>query len=388
VRRTTVVAALALLGCQSAPPADAVSGPGFVLDSPFDDATTARWRDVVAQDVAAVSALFGAGVPDPPVTVVLDAVDVPESASLPERLDPRIDGIGGQATADGRIRLVVAREHGGLFSTSIDAKLRHELAHVLLHRRCPTAPMWLHEGLAHEVDDTVTTRSGLAFHPAPVRLAFARALAATTDAASLWTWETSRRAELEEESARRALAASFVRFLLEREGARWPDALPRLAAMTPASDPSIVGAWRTWLDGVDIAALIARGTADEDAGIRGAAANALPQLAEAARAVPALRASVGTATDALAFRIVSDPACWSGAASYLVWFRADVISHADIIDLRAEDAPAASQLVGLALAARRGSAADPALVRSLCAELPEEVRRRVAVLRPFLPGLE
>jgi hypothetical protein len=388
VRRAAVVAALALLGCTSAPPTERVSGPGFVLVSPFEQEATGEWRDLVAEDVAAVAALFRSGVPDPPATVVLDAVDIPGDATLSERLDPRVEGLGGQATADGRIRLVVAREGGGLVSTSNHAKLRHELAHLFLHRRCPHAPLWLHEGLAHEVDDAVMTRTGLAFHPAPVRLAVARALVTDAGAASLWTWERSPRPAQEEESARRALSSSFVRFLLEREGSGWPDALPRLAALRPADEPELVAAWRTWLGRLDYAALVERGTAAPDPAIRAGAANALATLAEAARTVPALGESVGAGTDAVALRVLSDPACWPGAATYLAWFRAGALPDADVAGLLAPGAPPASRLVGLAIAARRGAAVDDAEVRSLCAALPDHLRVYVVVLRPFLPGVD
>lgn len=388
MRRATVVAAIALLGCTSVPPTERVSGPGFVLVSPFAQDATGEWRDLVAQDVAAVATLFESEVPDPPATVVLDAVDIPEDATLSERLDPRVDGLGGQATADGRIRLVVAREGAGLISTSIHAKLRHELAHLFLHRRCPHAPLWLHEGLAHEVDDAVMTRTGLVFHPAPVRLAVARVLVTDAGAASLWTWERSPMPDQDEESARRALASSFVRFLLERETSGWPEALPRLAALRPAHEPELVAAWRTWLERIDYAALVERGAADPDAAIRAGAANALPSLAEAARTVPALDSSVGVATDAVALRVLSDPACWPGAATYLAWFRAGALSDAEVAGLLAPGAPAASRLVGLAIAARRGAAVDDAEVRSLCAALPGELRRYVVVLSPFLPGAD
>jgi hypothetical protein len=388
VRRAAVVAALALLGCRSVPDTETVAGPGFVLVSPFDADATESWRELVAADVAAVATLFRSELPEPPAIVVLDAIDVPESATIAEKLDPRVDGRGGQATADGRIRLVVAREHGGLFSTSIHAKLRHELAHVLLHRRCPHAPLWLHEGLAHEVDDAVMTRTGLAFHPAPVRLAVARALVTDAGASSLWTWERSPRPGEDEESALRALASSFVRFLVEREGPGWPEALPRLAALRPAGEPELVAAWRTWLGRLDYAALVERGTADPDPAIRAGAAHALATLAEAARTVPALGESVGAGTDAVALRVLSDPACWPGAATYLAWFRAGALPDADVAGLLAPGAPPASRLVGLAIAARRGAAVDDAEVRSLCAALPDHLRVYVVVLRPFLPGAD
>lgn len=387
MRRAAAVALLVLTACASAPSAEKTAGPGFVLVSPFDDDATSRWRELVAHDVAAVAALFRTDVPDPPVTVVLDAVDIPDTATFAEHIDPRVDGLGGQATDDGRIRLIVAREYGGLMSTSIHAKLRHELAHVLLHRRCPDAPMWLHEGLAHEVDDTVEARGGLAFHPAPVRLAVARAFAATANVALLWTWESSPHVASEEETARRVLATSFVHFLLEHEGAAWTDALPRLAALRPADDPALVAAWRTWLDGVDFAALVSRGAADPDPAIRAASANALPKLAEAAQSVPALRDSVGAATDTVALRVLADPPCWPGAATYLVWFRAGALADADVEALRASKLPS-RRLTGLAIAARRGVAVDPADVRAAYTELPDELRVKAIVLRPFLLGVE
>jgi hypothetical protein len=390
VRRAAAVASLALAlgGCAFFPDKGTVTGPGFVLVSPFGRDATERWRQLVADDVEAVAALFRSDLPDPPATVVLDPIDVPESAAITERLDPRVDGLGGQAAADGRIRLIVARNWSGLISVSNHAKLRHELAHLFLHRRCPGAPMWLHEGLAHEVDDAVSARDGLAFHPAPVRLALARAFAAKTDDSSLWTWASSPSPEREQETSHRILAASFFRFQRELAGERWPDELPRLAALRPAEEPSLVAAWRAWLDGLDFATLVARGTGDPDPAIRTAAANALPQLAEAAGVVTPLHDVIGPATDAVALRILADPVCWNGAATYLVWFRADAIADADVAALRAPDAPASCRLVGLALAARRGAAVDAAEVRSLRAALPDDVRTRSFVLRPFLPGLD
>jgi hypothetical protein len=382
--RVAVVLALALTSCASATFQEKATGPGYILVSPFDEDATRRWREVVERDVADVSALFASDIPHPPVTVILDAVDVAETATLLERLDPRVDGLGGQATPDGRIRLIVAREHAGLVSTSIHAKLRHELAHVLLHRRTPNAPLWLHEGLAHEVDDTVATGRGLAFHPAPVRLALARAHAASADLTSLWTWGRSTPGGNEEESARRVLAASFVRFLVEREGDGWPDALPKFAALLPQKDPDLVAAWRTWLDATDFAALVERGATDPDPAIRSASAGALAQLAEASLSVAALRPMVGAATDAVALRVVADSACWIGASAYLVWFRAASLTDADVAALRSPDAPPAARLVGLAVAARRGEAVDPEETRALSEALPEELRRSLVVLRAFI----
>ncbi|HEX6811284.1 MAG TPA: hypothetical protein VF384_06655 [Planctomycetota bacterium] len=387
MRRAAVVAALALAGCSVSPDTEPITGPGFVLVSPFASDANELWRQLVAAEVAAVTALFGSDLPDPPVTVVLDPIDVPESATLTERLGAHAEGPVGDATADWRIRLFVARQGSGLLSVSNEARLRHELAHILLHRRCPRALLWLHEGLAHEVEDSVTTGTGLAFHPAPVRLALARALATESNVSSLWTWERSEQPDRDLESARRALASSFVRFLLEREGTGWPDALPRLAALRPQDDPTLVGAWRTWLDQLDFAALVERGTASPDAAIRRAAAGALIELAENAQ-IPALGASVGAATDALALGIVSDPACWTSATQYLTVFRAQALSNADVAGLCAPSAPAHVRLAGLAVAARRGAPADAAEVRALREALPAELRSRTLFLRPFLPGLE
>jgi hypothetical protein len=388
VRRAAVVAALALAGCALIPDSETIAGPGFVLVSPFGQDATERWRRLVGDEVAAVAALFRTGLPDPPATIVLDPIEVPESATVVERLDPRVDGLGGVTTPDGRIRIVVGREKSGLFSTSIHAKLRHELAHFLLHAQCPVAPLWLHEGLAHQVDDCVETRNGLAFHPAPVRLALARARASEFDVSSLWTWERSPPGGGELESSRRLFASAFVRFLLEREGRHWPGALPRLAALRPEKDPDLVAAWRTWLQHLDFVGLVEKAVADPDAKIRAEAANVLPQLAGAAHELPALRECVGARTDALALRVLADPACWYGASAYLVWFRASALSDGDVGALRAPASPTMVRLVGLALAARRGTAVDADEFRALVATLPANERWRLVALRPFLPGVE
>ena len=382
------VAVLALAGCSIFRSSETIAGPGYVLVSPFGIDATERWRQLVAEDVAAVAALFRTDLPDPPPMIVLDPIDVPESASVVEHLDPRVDGLGGRTTSDGRIRIVVGREKSGLFSTSIHAKLRHELAHLLLFRRSPDAPLWLHEGLAHQVDDCVDTPTGLAFHPAPVRLALAQASVAEFDMSTLWTWQSTQQLGEKDESEHRLFASAFVRFLLEREGRDWPAALPRLAALRPEADPALVAAWRTWLDHLDFVALVEKAAADPDAKIREAAANALPQLGEAAHAVPALRESVGARTDALALRLLADPACWYGASNYLLWFRAAALSQSDVDALRAPASPTLVRLVGIALAARRGSAADADEVRALVGILPAAERWRVVALRPFLPGID
>ena len=392
MRRGWILAALAVVACRSGNVHDSESPMGFTLVSPFGDEVNVEWRARIGREVAAVSTFFGRSLPHPPVCVHLDAIDVPDDAGVAVQLDPRVEGLGGWATEDGDVHVIVGRAHGGLYSATAEKKLRHELTHVLLHRMGIDGPAWFHEGLAHEIEDVVGAGDGLAFHPAPVRLVLARGYLATVDVGELWTWGGHRTREPARESALRALASSLVRFLVEREGPdAWRDALPRLARMDPSAAPEIVAAWRSWLLDVDFTALVERGVGNPDPRIRCAAANALPALAEAVRSrdpgAPELGEAPDARSDQLALRILGDPACAEAAACYLVYFRARDLPASSVRELDRPGISAGLRLLGLALRARRGESVTEEEVRAVARDLTPDGRRLARVLHPFLPAL-
>jgi len=370
-----------------------VAGDGFVVFSLFDKASTDAWRRQIEADVNSVAALLRTGVPDPPVRIHLDVTTQRSDASLLEQLDPSLDGVRGWTSGGREIHLVVRSDGDGLISTRFDATLRHELAHVHLHRLGAELQPWFDEGFADEIGDAVRASAGLRLDPAPVQLVLARALCSRLDLSEVWTWDGGRTAPREHESVLRAVARSVVRFLLNREGGDVGTAtVARLVAVRPASDPSLVAAWRSWLEGLDFAVLVERGIHDPDPRIRTAAANSLPSLADVAQrlraSVPGVAGAVDMRTDRVALEALSDVSALEPAARYLVYFRARSLAAESMRVLDEHVESPTARIVGFAVRARRGEPGGPSDVRATWDRLDPETRVRLDWIRTFLPDID
>jgi hypothetical protein len=355
LRATAVV--LALASCRSV---ETVRGDGFVLQSPFGREATAAWKTRVERELSATAAFLDAPIPDPPLDVRFEPVEVGPEIGASAHLAPDVDGAKGWTIDGHEVHVIVDAEDDGLFSMSADGTLRHEFVHALLHHAGIPAPAWLDEGLAHEVEGAVTTADGLRLHPAPLHLLAARAYARTFDASRVWSWDGSRETTRDDQSALRTLSRSFVRFLIERDGDAWTRDLRAWASLRPADDPSLVNAWRTWLDELDIVGRVERGTGDRDADVRAAAASALASLAEFAQTAAARDLGIDRAVDArtdqaaLALAAGADPVCAESGGAYLVYYRFDAVTDDAVRGLVADDARPWTRLIGLAVQARRG----------------------------------
>lgn len=390
-RALFAVLALVLVSCSSV---ETANGRGFVLSSPFGPEATAKWAGVVEHELTDVAALLRQPVPRPPIEIHLEKVAPSPDDGFIAQLFPGVDGASGW-TVGSQVHVFVASEHDGLFSQSTNGTLRHEFVHALLDRAGIPAPTWLGEGLAHEVEGAIPSADGLHLDPAPEVFVFARLEARKDLARRLWSWEGARpHAGDEEDAALRRLAQSFVRFLIEREGDPWPHAVAQWARLQPGNDPALVAAWLAWLDGWDFAARVERGVHDADAAVRAAAANRLPSIAEyAARLAdrfPGIEKAVDARTDRLAVELATsnDAECADAAGRYLAFFRAHAIPDADVHRLMADDQPAWTRLVGLALAARRDvrvEAAEASSVKPLWESLAPLDRLRFRWLQTWLP---
>jgi hypothetical protein len=388
LRLAAAVFALTVASCSSV---ETVNGRGFVLSSPFGPEATAKWAGRVERELGDVAALLQQPVPQPPIEVRLEAVSPSRDDDLLARLHPGVDGAAGWTLRD-QVHVYVARERDGLFSMSVDGVLRHEFVHALLARPPIPAPAWLGEGLAHEAQFAVRGAGGLHLHPVPEEFVLARMQSRTAVARRLWTWEAGRPHQGDEESAAlRRLSRSFVRFLIEREGEAWPRAVAQWARLHPESDPSLVDAWLAWLDGWDFAARVERGIHDGDPDVRAAAAGRLPVMAEyAARLAdpfPGIERVIDSRTDGLAVELASsrDAECAEAAGRYLAFFRYRSIPEADLDRLMADDLPAWTRLVALAVAARRDVGVEPAIVKPIWESLAQEDQARFRWLLTFLP---
>jgi len=388
LRATAVVLALACASCRSM---ETVRGYGFVLHSPFGAEATETWRKRVAHELRGVEYFIEQPTPDPPIDLVLEAIDVDENAGIVAQLAPRVDGIGGWTVGD-EVHVIVSRANDGLLTTTADGVLRHEFVHALLHRAGVRAPAWLGEGLAHEVEDCVWTSSGLYMNRAPVQLELARAYATTFDVSRVWSWDGSPKTPPDDQSALRVLSRSFVRFLYERDVDESRDGrFARWAALRPADDARLVEAWRSWLDRWSFALHVSRTIVwPDESAINVAAANALPELAELASTardrVPGIERSVNAETDSLALWLATsdDAALAEPAGRYLVYFRARDVTESGLHDLSDGAAPPWTRLIALAVAARRGGNAEPSEAQSLWNSLPSFERMRFLWLASLL----
>jgi hypothetical protein len=91
-------------------------------------------------------------------------------------------------------------------SAELQVNLRHELTHSLIHRRWPSVPLWLDEGLAEYFEQDDPSK-----HPASDRLARMAATGRFPSPERLW--QASSSAQLNGEDYE--LAFAWTRFLLE-----------------------------------------------------------------------------------------------------------------------------------------------------------------------------
>jgi hypothetical protein len=389
--KTRSIAVLVLLACAACRGVETAQGAGFVLTSPFGREATGAWKTNVERELALTAAFLGRQIPDPPLDVRLDAVELGPETDVMSHFYPSVDGRGGWTIEGHEVHVIVDAGHDGLLSTSTDGVLRHEFVHVLLYSADHHAPAWLGEGLAHEVEEAIKTADGLRLRPAPVQLPLARAYAKTFDVAQVWTWNGAPRKSSDEESALRILSRSFVRFLIERDGDDWRTHVAEWASMRPADDASLVAAWRKWLDELDFVGRVDRGVHDPDAAVRSWTANALPELAECVQnlgdRIPGLAAEVGPRTDAAAVALVSadDAPCAEAAGRYLVFFRRTAVAESAVRSLAATASPPWTRLTGLALLAKRGERVDPADANAAWARLSDAEQWNFLWLVSFLP---
>jgi hypothetical protein len=390
VNNLRTIASVLVLACAGCSSVETAHGPGYVLKSPYGRESTDAWSKRVDGELAATAAFLGRPIPDPPLDVRLDRIDAGQFVEG-LRLEPSVDGKEGWTIGGHEVHVFVDTENDGMYSTSTDGVLRHEFVHALLHHAGITGPAWLHEGLAHEVEYAVNGAGGLRLDPAPVHLLVARECAKTFDVSRVWSWSGTPETTRDDQSALRVLSRSFVRFLVERDGDAWRGRVAEWAALRPADDPSLVSAWRTWLDETSFVGRIERGTRDPDAAVRRHAANTLPSLAENAPAFhdhfPGLAAEIGPSTDALAMALLAsdDSQCAEAAARYFVYFRRDALTDADVRGLAARASPAWTRITGLALVARRGGHVDPADANATWARLSEFDQMIFQWLAAWLP---
>ncbi|HEX6883388.1 MAG TPA: hypothetical protein VF530_08400 [Planctomycetota bacterium] len=346
-----------------------LEGELVTLHSPYGEVESRDYLGVTEREAGLVRARLDAP-REPKVRTYLAPTTPPQEIWEA----PHHDDVAGWAS-DGFLTLYVSSTPGlaALRAEFQDDTLRHELAHVYARRLGWSRERWFNEGLACVVEETVVRAGVLQELPVSERVIQARAEARAGSLATLLAWAPGQRLSLEEQGERYAQAEALVRFLLARApGASWPERVAWVHERTQAQVQELEPQWLAWLAELDtVAALRAHAV---DAAGRLEAASLLAPLLEAGAQELATRAG-----DELALELLTDPACTSGAISFLLFFRAEALTEPDLEALERAQNPVL-RLVAGALRTRRGEPVDRAGLSALWNALTESERERYATL--------
>jgi len=354
----------------------------FVLFSPYGAAATTALADRVQTRVERVQRLFGDGDPRP-LTLYLRPVEErdqdPTDPLGAQR--PSLDGLRG-ATVDRRFAVLFVPppdEDGDVSPAFVlpweEQTLVHELAHLCLYRVGIEGPVWLHEGLAEEVESMAFFRpEALVPDPLPPELLAARCAQEPIDLAALVRWEASDLNQPPHATERRWRCQALARFLMQRSGASdWGEAVRRTAALPARDVEALEPAFREWLLALDPLGRVQELADSVEPSERALAASLLSLYAE--RDPQAL----GTpAADTLALGLLEHPECKARASSFLVFFAARRLSPGAIERLQSSGDPV-QELTALAIRARRGEPVDLDHARSVEAGLSPEQRQQASI---------
>ena len=210
--------------------------PRLLVEAPAGLRAEAQQVETAAGSLALVNRLIGAPASEQPIRVILAAEDSPLARSVPRHISGFADG------SQSVIVLFPARATTYPHD-SLGELLRHELAHILIHRASGGYPLprWFHEGLAVAVSGRWSFEDRARLTAGIIR----------SDALDLRTVESGFRGSAGEVHRSYALAHAFVRYLLDEFGpATAVSLLDRVAAGTPFPRAFVEATGRS-LDGVE-----------------------------------------------------------------------------------------------------------------------------------------
>jgi hypothetical protein len=391
-----LLGALLACACRALPPPSAaeleaelqrsavtvVREEGFTLFSPYDAATTSVYATILREETERVLRVLDIAAP---AAVRIHLVPVPEEDGASDPWESAShDGFAGGAFESGFAFVYVAAGTPTAAAVRAEfgrAALRHELAHLHARGAGLGQRTWFNEGLASEIESMREDGPELrarAFTPAFLE---ARNSAVAGAVAELVRWQRGDELSDTARAQRYHQSQALFHFLAERAP---PGSLRERAAAVHALDEAQILAvepeWLAWLAGLDALEAIRRGVASPAGAERYDSAALLPILAERGA-----REVLTRPADELALALLGDPATSEPAASFLLFFRADKLTEADLVALDGAPDPARC-LTAAALRARRGEHVDLARARHAWARVPARERHRFAVQTAMIPG--
>ncbi|MFN0059848.1 MAG: hypothetical protein ACKVX7_15425 [Planctomycetota bacterium] len=391
------------VGCANAPPSPAdiettlqanartiLREANFVLYSPYDEAPTRDYADVVREESSLTKELF-ADTDATPVRIYLVSVDDESKVEREPWEHAASGGFEGGAFATGFAFIFVSARAaaGSMFVQAAysSQNLRHELAHLYARRAGLVRATWFHEGLAREVEHMRTEGAELRAHPFPPTLIDARRTAGVGSVAELLRWTRDSAPLAADRTRLYNHAQALFRFLRARAedravGSRFHEQSRAVLALDDSSILALEAEWLRWLASLDALAAIRAGVWSATRDERAEFASLLPRLAERGAAELATPAA-----DELALVLLGDAACEQEAASFLVFFRSAALTEADVARLCEAREPARA-LTGFALRARRKEPFDLERARAIWDAVPESDRDRYAMQSAMIPKLK